>query len=942
MIMKHFLLKSTLCCLLVSLLFSLEAFAENNNNEVVEVETLEELRSQEADEETVYLLTGEPVLIYQQGFRNKKWIQDETAGLEIDDPGGVLTTTFNLGDGLSGLKGTLNIHNNNYQFTPVENLSEASSADNDMVAVERTLEDLSADDQGRLVHITDLVFDEEDQGDQFGTGNNHNVSDPTGDGVFRTEFWEADYIGASIPDGEISVTAIVHMFHDNIQITARSLADMGITDMHNVAALRNQEPDGETVYTLAEEVILTYQQSWRNNKWIQDETAGILIDDDAGIITSTYEINDGISGIRGTLASFRNNLQFVPVEDPGPASSSDNEPLVVDRTLDELTSDDQGRLVRIEELYFDEEHHGENFDTGSNYDVHDASGEGIFRTEFFDADYIGAPVPTTPRHITALVGMFWDDIQITARFTEDFEALDFHDVTFVVKDESGETIDDAEVTFDGEKWEPGEYSMEDIPEGSYVYSVEKEGYQTERGTILLEEDMTIEVMMIILDPNRLTEIPWTESFDGEEFPPAGWSHHRLEDHGGWEADEESAHHNFLGDDEKADSWLVSPQIELPEDETILMNFMERNQFMNNYHYGGVMISTGSGNPENEHFHEIHESDEAHGEWTEVTANLGEYAGEIIYLAFVYQGDGTDSHRWWIDEVTLEQAPDVYEVPDLATLRDEGVTDGSATYRVTGEAILTHQNGNRNQKFFQDDTGAILIDDPDGIISTEYDKYDGVTGLTGTLSVYNEMLQLVPVEDPGDASSSDNTVTPKEVTLEDLSPDLQSMLVLVKGVSIDADEGETFSPSTSYTINDATAESEIRTPNVNAGLDYFDWEIPTSTQDITAVVSQFQSTMQLMPRSKEDFKDTETSTLPEPDMADFRMYPNPASSQIHVEHKESRIDQVRIFNLSGQMIREVTVNDHTANIDLHGLNAGIYIVQVVSGDTVITRRLQVNR
>jgi len=938
--MKHFLLKSPLCFLFAFFLFSPGSFAENNNNEVVEVETLEELRSLDADGETVYLLTGEPVLIYQQGFRNKKWIQDETAGVEIDDPGGVLTTTFNLGDGLSGLKGTLNIHNNNYQFTPVENLPEASSTGNDMVAVERTLEDLSADDQGRLVHIADLVFDEEDQGDLFGTGNNYDVSDPTGEGVFRTEFWEADYIGVSIPEGEISVTAIVIMFHDNIQITARSLADMGITDMPSVAALRNQEPDEETVYTLSEEVILTYQQSFRNRKWIQDETAGIIIDDPGGVLTTTFDLGDGLTGLKGTLSYFRGNYRLTPVENLAEPTSKGNEMVAVDRTLESLSADDQGRLVRIEELHFDEEHHGENFDTGSNYDVYDESGIGIFRTEFFDADYIGSPVPTTPRHVTAIVGMFFDDIQITARFTDDFEALDFHSVTFVVNDEDGEAIEDAVVTFDGEAWEAGVYSMEDIPEGNYSYSVEKEGYQTEKGTILLEADAIIEIMMVILDPERLTEIPWTEAFDGEEFPPAGWSHYTLEDDGGWEADDESAHHNFLGSDEKADSWLVTPQIELPEDETVLMHFLERNQFMNTYGYSAVMISKGSGNPANEHFEEIHESDQAHGDWTEVTLNLGQYTGEIVYLAFVYRGEGTDTHRWWIDEVTLEQAPDVFEVPDLATLREEGLTDGT-TYRITGEVILTFQQDWRNQKWIQDGTAGVIIDDEDGIITSEYDINDGITGLTGSLSVYRNNFQFHPDEDPGEASSSDNEPEVLVRTLAELSAEYQGRLVKVMDLSFDEEHhGEEFGGGENYTVFDESGEGILRTEFRDA--DFIGTDIPDDPKHVTAIVQMFFDNVQVFPRFLEDFEEVETSIIPEPELSDVQLYPNPASSQIRVEHAESRIDQVRIFNLSGQVVREVTVNDHAVSIDLYGLNAGMYIVQVVAGDTVVTRRLQVNR
>jgi len=59
-----------------------------------------------------------------------------------------------------------------------------------------------------------------------------------------------------------------------------------------IAELRAGSPG--IVYILTGEAILTYQQDWRNQKFIQDQTAAILIDDLGVVITSDFEIGDGI------------------------------------------------------------------------------------------------------------------------------------------------------------------------------------------------------------------------------------------------------------------------------------------------------------------------------------------------------------------------------------------------------------------------------------------------------------------------------------------------------------------------------------------------------------------------------------------------------------------------------------------------------------------------
>ena len=189
-----------------------------------------------------------------------------------------------------------------------------------------------------------------------------------------------------------------------------------------------------------------------------------------------------------------------------------------------------------------------------------------------------------------------------------------------------------------------------------------------------------------------------------------------------------------------------------------------------------------------------------------------------------------------------------EVANIAALRASPV--GSTWYKLIGESILTFKSSTRNAKYIQDTTGAILIDDYSGIITTSYNLYDGITGIIGSLQDYNGMLQFVPVTDPGPATSTGNIVVPVEVTLAELNTDYQGKLVKVKNVVISATGN--FEVSKTYTISDITGSGVIRTQY--ADLDYLGKPIPTTLQNLTGVVLQYQTTTQLIPRSLTDFED----------------------------------------------------------------------------------------
>lgn len=188
----------------------------------------------------------------------------------------------------------------------------------------------------------------------------------------------------------------------------------------NIATLRAQTADGQTVYKLTGEAVLTFQQATRHQKYIQDATAAILIDDPSvpANISTTYNLYDGITGITGTLFPYNQMLQFTPVADPGPATSTGNVIVPEVRTLASITSADQAKLIKVMNVTVDATL--VNYPAAAaNINVTDPSGTLVMRT-FPTTDYSGTPI-LTPVNITCLAGQYLTAMQISPRFLADLE-----------------------------------------------------------------------------------------------------------------------------------------------------------------------------------------------------------------------------------------------------------------------------------------------------------------------------------------------------------------------------------------------------------------------------------------------------------------------------------------------------------------------------------------
>jgi len=65
---------------------------------------------------------------------------------------------------------------------------------------------------------------------------------------------------------------------------------------------------------------------------------------------------------------------------------------------------------------------------------------------------------------------------------------------------------------------------------------------------------------------------------------------------------------------------------------------------------------------------------------------------------------------------------------------------------------------------------------------------------------------------------------------------------------------------------------------------------------------------------------------------FTIYPNPTQNILNIESQQP-IERVKIYNLQGQLIKEVS----PINVDISQFNAGLYFVQVTIEGKTVTKK-----
>ena len=289
-----------------------------------------------------------------------------------------------------------------------------------------------------------------------------------------------------------------------------------------------------------------------------------------------------------------------------------------------------------------------------------------------------------------------------------------------------------------------------------------------------------------------------------------------------------------------------------------------------------------------------------------------------------------------DQVTFN-VESVTQVADIATLR--AGTQGEF-YELTGEALLTYQQSFRNQKFIEDATGAILIDDTAGNITTTYAIGDGITGIVGELDAFGGMMQFRPSQDSGVASSTGNTLTPQAVTLANLTANpenYESELVQVTAVTMD-NSTPNFSGGSVHSMSQGGDMFDFRSTFFSA--DYADQgaAVPTVPADITGIVNERTGNLYyLTARDAADFSVPVLSTT-NFEATSFSIYPNPTNTGSVTITSTSSSDamNVQVFDILGKQVKNETLTNNTLNVS--DLRSGVYIVKMTQNNASTTKKL----
>ena len=275
---------------------------------------------------------------------------------------------------------------------------------------------------------------------------------------------------------------------------------------------------------------------------------------------------------------------------------------------------------------------------------------------------------------------------------------------------------------------------------------------------------------------------------------------------------------------------------------------------------------------------------------------------------------------------------------IADVRNDVIANGAGKfYEITGEAIVTYARTTRNQKYIQDATGAILIDDNTNVITNTFGIGDGMTGLKGQTSLFNGVLQLLPIEDIT-SSSIGNTITPQVVTIADITGNIEtyeSELVQINAVSfVEADGSTPFATSTNYTLDDTANTLAFRTSFAEAN--YIGSLIPSGSQNVVVLVAEFNGTAQVTARNVVDMP-LETRAFNTID--GLTMYPNPSNGNtLYFTTSANAELDIQVFDVLGKQIINSKVLNNALNIS--NLNQGIYIVKVTEEGKTATRKLVV--
>ena len=134
--------------------------------------------------------------------------------------------------------------------------------------------------------------------------------------------------------------------------------------------------------------------------------------------------------------------------------------------------------------------------------------------------------------------------------------------------------------------------------------------------------------------------------------------------------------------------LFTPKIDLPSGHDYMLRFFSKNQSSGSNMSNKVLIAVDeSGVPDPSHYNTLLWNDQTFpSNWEEVEISLTAYAGHTVSFCFEYEG--TYAHKWFVDDVRVEEEISQYTITANANNNAWGTVTGGGTYDAGASCTLT--------------------------------------------------------------------------------------------------------------------------------------------------------------------------------------------------------------------------------------------------------------
>ncbi|MCB0694699.1 MAG: choice-of-anchor J domain-containing protein [Lewinellaceae bacterium] len=413
-------------------------------------------------------------------------IQDETAGIEVKLNSVGLANDYPIGREIfircrglviSDYNGLIQLGGGTYDDGGQDRLAGIEEAllkdfivagqrDQFVTPKVKLIKEINTNDLSTLIRLADVQFISSDAGQTYADpvtqfSVNHLIEDCAGDEVILRTSGYADFAGATTPQGNGSLVAIVGVFGSDLQLAIRDQNDVqmdqarcgqgGVTPNGTIADLRALYQAGSFT-TITQDLIVRgvvnmddASGNYYKTIVIQDETGGIEVKINEVDLANDFPvgrevflkckdllIGDYFGLIQvggGTYTDNGGNLRLGGIE-PSAISShvipgQSGQALVpLTRTIDQLSLNDMSQLIRLEGVQFTDADAGKTYADAVglfsvNLNLEDCDDNTIILRTSGYADFAGNATPNGKGTITAVLGVYNGDLQLFIRNTQD-------------------------------------------------------------------------------------------------------------------------------------------------------------------------------------------------------------------------------------------------------------------------------------------------------------------------------------------------------------------------------------------------------------------------------------------------------------------------------------------------------------------------------------------